>query len=368
MRDLSPALWSEAQQGTPYHELLLRAGEALRRRVPFVASIWTTIDPVTLLPTGWVAGDDMPLDIERIQRLVRYELENVDPGSMLDLLARPTPVFGLREHVADPMTVTRYREVTQPLGSYDELRLALIDEGHPWGMLVLHRGEWQGAFTAADLEYTARLAPILGRVLRLAFLRAACAAPAGLEDPPGQLVLRAGEGIVSATPSALDWVERFGGEAAFMLATTGLRGAVETGGTSQVTLTTERGPVAIHGDRLSGSDDIALMIERPRPLELTRLISSAYGLSSRERHVAELVLRGRSTKEITADLGISAYTVQDHLKAIFAKTSTGTRAQLQWALSSRFYLPPTAERLVPGPYGFYLDSEQVTRVLAIQDT
>ena len=98
-------------------------------------------------------------------------------------------------------------------------------------------------------------------------------------------------------------------------------------------------------------------------MELTRLISSAYGLTSRERHVAELVLRGHSTKEAAAELGIAAYTFQDHLKAIFAKTGTGTRAQLQWALSSRFYLPPTAERLTPGPYGFYLDSDQVSRVL-----
>jgi len=186
----------------------------MRRHVPFVASIWTTMDPVTLLPTGWVAGDDMPLAVARIGKLVRYELENVEPGSMLDLLERTAPVFGMRADVPDPLTLTRYREVTRPLGSFDELRLALVDEGHPWGLLILHRTEDQGEFTRRELDHVAPLAPILGRLLRLAFLRAACSAPAGIDDPPGQLILDAGSSVVAATPSAREWMARFGGEQA----------------------------------------------------------------------------------------------------------------------------------------------------------
>jgi DNA-binding CsgD family transcriptional regulator len=52
---------------------------------------------------------------------------------------------------------------------------------------------------------------------------------------------------------------------------------------------------------------------------LAGLIVEAYGLSRREREVTRLVLQGRSTAEMAHELHLSAHTVQDHLKAIFAK-------------------------------------------------
>ena len=121
--------------------------------------------------------------------------------------------------------------------------------------------------------------------------------------------------------------------------------------------------MAIHAGKLGDGDDVAVLIERPRALELTSIIASAYGLTGREREVAEVVLRGMATKEVAVALGISAYTVGDHLKSVYSKTGTSTRAQLQWAMSSRFYLPPTVERCQPGPYGYYLDGEHVSAVL-----
>lgn len=72
-------------------------------------------------------------------------------------------------------------------------------------------------------------------------------------------------------------------------------------------------------------------IERlPAPVE-TRL--AGHGLTERERSVTLLVVYGLSTNEIAAQLFISPYTVQDHLKSIFDKTGVRTRRHLVgWVL------------------------------------
>jgi DNA-binding CsgD family transcriptional regulator len=84
---------------------------------------------------------------------------------------------------------------------------------------------------------------------------------------------------------------------------------------------------------------VAVLIEAARPPELAPLIADAYALTRRERLVTELVARGLSTNEIAGRLHIAAYTVQDHLKAIFDKTGCGSRGDLVAQLFFRHYGP-----------------------------
>lgn len=53
-----------------------------------------------------------------------------------------------------------------------------------------------------------------------------------------------------------------------------------------------------------------------------------YGLTTREKHVTVLVLRGLSNKEIAAECRISELTVKDHLKHIYQKTGAHQRTAL----------------------------------------
>ena len=73
---------------------------------------------------------------------------------------------------------------------------------------------------------------------------------------------------------------------------------------------------------------IAVTLEPARAPELAQVIADAYGLTARERRVTELVAHGLSNVAIAAQLYLSPYTVQDHLKAIFEKLEVSSRGQL----------------------------------------
>jgi DNA-binding CsgD family transcriptional regulator len=73
---------------------------------------------------------------------------------------------------------------------------------------------------------------------------------------------------------------------------------------------------------------VAVLLEAARPAELAAAIADAYGFTERERAITALVARGLTTTEIANQLHLSAYTVQDHLKAIFYKSGTGSRGEL----------------------------------------
>lgn len=57
-------------------------------------------------------------------------------------------------------------------------------------------------------------------------------------------------------------------------------------------------------------------------------------LSKREVDVARGVARGASNKEIAAELGISPYTVRDHVSSLLSKLGVRSRGRLAVVLSS----------------------------------
>ena len=69
------------------------------------------------------------------------------------------------------------------------------------------------------------------------------------------------------------------------------------------------------------------------------MLGQAHGLSERESEICALVARGASTTAIARRLQISPYTVQDHLKSIFAKTSVHSRRELTSRIFFEAYWP-----------------------------
>ncbi|MBW3630949.1 MAG: helix-turn-helix domain-containing protein, partial [Gemmatimonadetes bacterium] len=86
----------------------------------------------------------------------------------------------------------------------------------------------------------------------------------------------------------------------------------------------------------SGDSAAVIVIEPAGPRGPATSLSVRYGLSPREREVLVLVIRGESTKRIATTLGLSAYTVQDHLDNACDKVGVrGRKALLARILADR---------------------------------
>ena len=51
-------------------------------------------------------------------------------------------------------------------------------------------------------------------------------------------------------------------------------------------------------------------------------------LTPRERHIVELLVSGRTTRQIAADAGLTVSTVNTYLKRVFAKLGVHSRVEL----------------------------------------
>ena len=345
-----------ARAGLDHVTFLHEADQVLRAAVAYDVATWATVDPASLLLTSCIPVGDHPYEPEHRLRIFEMEYLGVEPLTLRSLVRRDHPIGTLRSEVDDPDDTNRYRELLAPFGITDELVAALTIDGRCWGAVrAFRRGERSNRFTHDDLDSFASVSRTLAEGLRLAFLRAATEEISGLDDPPGVVTLDAAGCIAACTSQARPWLDSLGEEGDTPAVLASLAARVSTHDEASAVVVGTRGPVALHASRLKFDDDqVAIVVERPRPLELTPRILDAYDLTPRESQVTALVLRGNTTAQIARAMDVSSYTVQDHLKSIFAKVGVQTRGELANEIHVRFYLPPADAGMTPGPYGYFL--------------
>jgi DNA-binding CsgD family transcriptional regulator len=328
--------------------------QRLRAVLPFEASFFATADPATLLYTGAVR-DGLPP--EASPRFVANEFLQEDVNKFASLAGAGRSVATLGEATGgDWARSPRFREILAALGLGDELRAALRSGAACWGYLCLHRERTSPPFTPADVAYVGGLVPHLAEGLRLALLLGGGPGGSG-SDTPGVLVLADDGTVLASTPAAEGWLAEVaeadwppGGALPRAVRAVAARlQALEQAGAAigespaRARLRTRSGRwLVVHAARLSGSGgpgQTAVVLEPSRPAELAPLILQAYGLTGREAEVVQLVLRGRSTEQMAADLVVSPLTVQQHLKAVFEKVGVHSRRDLAAQIFTEHYRP-----------------------------
>jgi DNA-binding CsgD family transcriptional regulator len=311
--------------------LISLIGEA----VPFDLACWGLLDPLTRLPTTNFstapAGHEMA-------RIWEHELTVPDVITLRALLDSTVPVGALSVATGgDVARSPRYRAFLGPrYGVTDELRAALVANGVGWGWLSLMRRDGV-PFSLSDLSRIRALVPHVAAALRSAVF--ANAFTTSISDPaaaaPGVVILDANDRLDSVTPAGQQLIELLPsppglptpgilhGLALLARAPSGAETVhARVPGRDGRWLYLEAAPLSGPGDR------VAITLQPAGRIDMSPMLCRAHGLTARESDVTQLVLRGESTRRIAERMQVSPWTVQDHLKAVFAKVGVRSRQDL----------------------------------------
>ncbi|WP_350274119.1 helix-turn-helix transcriptional regulator [Kribbella sp. HUAS MG21] len=305
----------------------------LRRAVPFDGHVWALTDPVTRVGTAPLA--DVPgLSWAELPGLVRARYAGVGTR-WCDLLASGAVVRAL-----GPGERVEWRRP----GVVDVLTAVFADRFGCWAWLDLWRTT-RDAFTAAECRLVGSVVPSLTAALRAAQARTFVTAPGPGEDV-GPAVLLLGPDLTvrvgtEAARAALHRLNPPGDPsvvaqaipaAAYNVAAALV--AVEAGVPvgppwSRVHLAAGRW-LTLRAARTAptAEADVAVTIEQSTPAERLEVFALAHGLTRREREILAELATGADSRRIAERLVLSDHTVNDHVKAVLAKTGARTRSTL----------------------------------------
>ncbi|MFD1247951.1 response regulator transcription factor [Nocardioides ginsengisoli] len=353
-----------ARAGLELETFLEEAMESVRRAVPWASACVGTHDPSTHMLTsarkyGELRGED---ELDHEFALLEYGM--VEPTAFTELARTGTDAAGVHlVHDGDVRASARMDLFMRPhFGMGDEARLAFRDGRELWGAMAIFRDLRDAPFDASEVDFLASLAPAFARGVRAGLLSRMADVIAPLPgDGPAVIIVGSDNQVTQMTPAAERWLADLADSPTHsdpVSPIAALIGAARRYGRGETTLpprcrlrtacgmwlVLQAGPLSSFRDR---EGDVVVTIEEARPPEIVALVVAAFGLTPRERDVTQFVLQGVDTKEIAAQLHLSAYTVQDHLKSVFDKAGVRSRRELISRVYFDQYVPRMGRELTP---------------------
>ncbi|MBZ6205986.1 helix-turn-helix transcriptional regulator [Streptomyces olivaceus] len=308
-----------------------RIADRLTRLIPADSYCFSTIDPMTLLTADQVSTGLVPEaaaaaahneylvdDVLKFAALARFEVSAGTLGAATG---------------GDPESSHRYRTVLPMIDARHELRAGFVVDGRCWGVVALFRGGRRPDFTPADVGVLRRLSAPVGAALRRTAHRAPDGTAAGPSEA-GVLLLDQDLRLFSENPAAKLWRDELSPSQA-ELPSAILEVAARGKGAELPAYGRIRGRsgrwLSVQASPLSGGPHpaaIAVTVHPTPAADVAEILLLAYGLTPRERDVLARVVAGLPSRTIAVELHITAATVQDHLKSVFAKTGVRSRSEL----------------------------------------
>jgi DNA-binding CsgD family transcriptional regulator len=349
MRRTRREIAAAAQEGLDWLSFAAAVNDTVSRVVPFDRSCWHPVDPGTYLFTG-LLGRHM---VCSGAWLAKHEYVVDDVNKWVDLARSGQRARALSEATRGRLTASARIRSSMELGMpvADELRVAFVANGTYWAAAGFLRddGAW---FDSSEVDFVAAVSSTIAEGFRRAVL-VSDIERSNDDAAPGVIVLDGHGAVELISPQAEHWLGQIAEHPAPRLphevrvvqavaARARHPDREPAGAPARARAQTRTGDwLLLYGTPLAGSLDnrVAVIIQPAGPADIAPLVAQAYGLTERERDVARLCFRGLTTKEIAATLHISPYTVQDHLKSIFDKTGTRSRAELVGQVFLEHYVP-----------------------------
>jgi len=312
----------------------------LRRAIGFERWCWPLTDPDTGLAMSGIGEFDFGASLAR---LVALEEQG-------DVTSKPRLILGPGASAALSMATggdlhrsPRWRECLSPYGIGDEVMTVCRDRYGCWGSLELMRDRGDRPFDENDVRLLDAISATLGRLVRRGLIRGEHCGDRE-SRPPGTIILNGDLAASAWTAAVNDWFGDLAGGDALPPGVHEIGARVLTPPKlahhlpPSVRIRTRSGQwCVIEGARLEGDSSrcVVITVRAATGDEVFDLLCKAHGLTGRERQLVSLARGGLATTQLARALGISQYTVQDHLKAIFEKTGVRSRRELLSHLTGR---------------------------------
>lgn len=330
-RRVLSALQELAEEPLTAVQIFRRADEVLRDALGYDGVCWHGTDPATGLVTSVLTDD---LRVEDFRHAVELEIWTDDVAQFTEIRRSGRGADSLsRATGGRPDLSRRFREQIAPAGFGDELRVAFDAAGGSWGCAAFMRAPDRGAYRPGELALAQRAARTLGTALQRSQLRSS-GSPFAAQPPA--VLLGSGNQVTHADAEAERLLGEFADDSdgvfavptAFVMAAEQARAAGADRKAPPLRVCDRSGawfvlsPSVLGGP---GDPSVAVVITAASAADVMPVVFAAYGLTAREREVALKVLRGHDTREIAQALCMTALTVQDHLKSVFAKAGVRSR-------------------------------------------